>query len=244
MILVRVRSGRLRYIGSPPPSSGRAVSCSCRPAIRWGLAVVLLAASCSAPREDPVATFVREKMQPGSAAFLIPSPIRRGDSVEAVLRVSAPTLPPDELQRELERAAGRPGIGASGSIRLASRMTAALATDRDSVIVPKDQADQAIDLRQGTTWRWTVTPKTSGSMRVTVTLSAPVTVDGHEASYRVTSFERTVTVTVTPSDRATDVLTWAKDYWVILAAVGAGLAALLEWLRRRSKRKGQAGFRP
>jgi hypothetical protein len=78
-------------------------------------------------------------------------------------------------------------------------------------------------------------------MLVTATLSAPVTVHGREASYRVTSFEKTVTITVTGPDRVMDVLTWAKDYWIVLAAVGAGVAAVLEWLRRKNKRK--VGFR-
>ena len=244
MILIRMRSEALRFAASPQRGSGRASSWLSRSTVQWALAFILLAASCSPPMDDPVATFVREKMQPGSAAFVIPSPVHRGESVEAVLRISGPTLSPDELQAELKRMAGRPGIGASGSIRLASRMTAALSTDRDAIIAPKDPADQAIDLSQGTTWRWTVTPGSSGAMRVTVTLSAPVTVDGHEASYRVRSFEKTVTVTVTTADRVNDVLAWAKDYWVILAAVVTGLAGLFEWLRRKGKRKRQAGYRP
>jgi hypothetical protein len=183
-------------------------------------------------------------MQPGSAAFFIPSPVHRGEPVEAVLQISAPTISPEELQAELERLSGRFGIGVSGAIRVASRMTATLVTDRECAITLKDPADQAINLHQGAAWRWIVTPKTHGSTRVTVTLAAPVTINGNETAYRVTSFERTVTVSVTRSDVISDVLTWAKEYWAILAAVGAGLGTSFEWLRRKRKRKRQAGFQP
>src|SRR3990172_7848444 len=232
MVLVRPRDSTLKHTGSAPTDGGRTLKWSSRVAVRSALAVAFLAASCSAPREDPVGAFVREKMQPGSAGFFIPSPVHRGEPVEAVLQVTAPTMSPDELQAELERIAGRIGVGASGAIRIASRMTATLVTDRECTITPKDPSDQAINLREGTTWRWTVTPRTRGSTRVTVTLAAPVTINGRETSYRVTTFEKTVTVTVTGSDVASDVLTVAKEYWVILAAVGAGLGALFGWLRR------------
>jgi hypothetical protein len=183
-------------------------------------------------------------MQPGSAAFFVTSPVHRGEPAEATLQISAPTISPDELQAELERMAARTGVGASGAIRVASRMTATLVTDRECAITPKDPADQAVNLREGTTWRWTVIPRTRGSTRVTVTLAAPVTINGHETSYRVTTFEKTVTVTVTGSDVASDLLTWVKEYWVILVALAGGLGAFFEWLRRKRKRKRQVGFRP
>jgi hypothetical protein len=202
----------------------------------------LIAASCSAPHEDPVASFVREKMQPASAAFFIPSPVHRGEPIEAVLQVSAPKLSPAELQAELSRFSERTGVGASDSIRIASRMIATLVSDRECTITPKDPADQAIDLSQGTTWRWTVTPRARGETRVTVTLTAPMTVNGRETSYRIATFEKTVTVSVTRSDLVSDVLAWTKDYWVILTAAGGGLVALFEWLRRKRLKRRRAGF--
>src|SRR5262249_18637711 len=137
----------------------------------------------------------------------------------------------------------RLGVGGSDAIRIAPRMTAMLVTDRESTITPKDPADQAVNLPEGTKWRWTVTPRESGTTQVTVTLTAPVTISGSETSYIVTSFDKTVAVTVTREDTISDALKWAKDYWAIVAAVGAGLGGLWTWLRNRRKRQ-RPGFTP
>lgn len=189
-------------------------------------------------REDPVASFVRDRMQPGSAAFVIPSPVHRGEPVEAVLRISAPSTSPADLQKELERLRGRGAVGTSGSLRVAPRMTASLVADRDCQINAKDPADQAVDRRQGATWRWTVTPRARGTTLLTVTLTAPVSIEGQETSYRVTSFEKSLAVTVTPVDVASDLLIWAKEYWVILVALGTGIVTAIRWLNGRRRRQG------
>lgn len=179
------------------------------------LALTILCGGCAGSRmamEDPVAAFVRDRMQPGSAAFVIPSPVRRGQPFEAVLRISAPTTRPADLQAELERLSGRAGVGTSAAIRLAPRMSATLVADRDCLVSAKDPAEQAVDLRQGASWRWTVSPRMRGTTLLTVTLSAPVSIDGQETPYRVTSFERSLSVTVTAADVASDLLSWVKEY--------------------------------
>lgn len=181
-------------------------------------------------------------MRPGSAAFFVPSPINRNEPVEAVLEIGPPDISPEVLQQGLERLGGRLGVGASGGIRIAPRMIANLVADRECTIVPKDPLDQAISLPDGAKWRWTITPKVRGSTRVTVTLTAPVIIDGRETSYRVTSFEKTVEVIVTGTDVASDLLSWAKDNWVILGAFGTAVAAAWAWLRRRRTRRRRAGF--
>ena len=204
-------------------------------------AVLLTVLHHSRQLQIPLRLFVQRNMQPGSAAFLIPSPIKRDEPVEAVLEIRPPTITPGALQQELGSLAGRMGIGAAGAIRVAPRMVATLVTDRACAIVPKDAADQAINLREGARWRWTVTPKVRGTIKATVTLAAPVIINGRESSYTVTSFERTVTVTVTSQGLAGDTLTWVKDYWVIVAAVGTAIGGLWAWLRRRQSRR-RAGF--
>src|SRR5262245_11071952 len=116
----------------------RTLNCVSRMSV---LVLLLVAASCNPvnrPMEDPVASFVRQVMQPGSAAFYIPSPIHRGEPVEAVLQIGAPSTSPEEMRRKLQELAGRPGVGASDAIRIAPRMTAMLVTDRESTIALKD----------------------------------------------------------------------------------------------------------
>jgi len=223
----------------------------------WGWSLILLTLLVlglsfvwmSAPgtpgtQADPVAAFWRERMQPASAAFFVPSPIKRYEPVEARLEVRPPDIDPQELQQLLEKWAGRPGVGAAGQAALAPRMVARIVTDRDCTIDAKDPPDQAVDFTRGSTWRWTVTPKTGGLIKVTVSLTTPVIIDGRETSFPITSFEKTVTVTVTNADRAQDVLDWAKEYWGLLAALGGGLAGLVGWVQRRRKRRGTAGFSP
>ena len=215
----------------------------------WAFLLVLSSCSRGFERppasrvEDPVESFVQKHMQPGSAAFFVPSPVKRDEPVEGVLEISPPTIKPEELQRQLELLAGRLGVGASGSVKIASRMVANLVADRDCTITPKDPLEQAVIAAQGTTWRWTVIPRVRGTTRLTVTLTAQVVMDSRETSYRVTSFERNVDVTVTNTGVVSDVLGWAKDYWIILCAIGSGLVWLVAWLRRRRKRRGSVGFK-
>jgi len=214
-------------------------------------AFLLVLSSCSRSKlasptsdaSDPVAFFVQHYMQPGSAAFVVPSPVNRDDPAEAVLEITPPTIKPDVLQQELERLAGRPSVGSSGSIKVGSRMVATLVADRECTITPKDPPDQAVVADQGTTWRWSVTPHVRGTTRLTVTLMAQVVLDGRETSYRVTSFEKTVKVAVTNTGVITDALDWARNYWPVLAGVGTVLVGVVAWLRKRgAKHRGKFGF--
>ncbi len=122
------------------------------------------------------------------------------------------------------------GVTASGLIRAAPRMVANLSADRACTITPKDPLDRAVASGERVRWRWIVTPKVSGSINLTATLNAPVILEGKETSYSISSFDETVTVTVTTQQRAGDVVEWAKNRWVILTFAGAMLLGLLRWL--------------
>ena len=188
-------------------------------------------------RPDPVAAFVAELMQPRTAAFVVPSPIGRGEPAEAIFRIGPPTIDPEELQQQLQRLAGRSSTGASGTVGIAPRMVASLIADRECVITPRTPLDQAVSFADIVDWRWVVTPKVGGKLRLTVTLSAPIDVNGHETSYLIKTFERTVTVEVSNRNRLADLLRFAKDYWVILVALAGGLVAGGRWLLRRQWRR-------
>jgi hypothetical protein len=186
---------------------------------------------------DPVASFVQERMQPASAAFVVQSPMLRGRPADATLEVRPPSITPEALRRELEAALGSSAAGAAAAVRVANRMTATLVTDAECDIVARDPIEQAIDLATGATWRWTLTPKQRGTLRATVTLAALVVIDGDATPYRVTSFERTVTVDVTRGDVLSDILDWFKDYYAAVAAAAGGAVAGLVWLRKRLRRR-------
>jgi hypothetical protein len=191
---------------------------------------------------DPIAELVA-RLQPASAAFFVASPVKRDEAVEATLDIAPPSIDPFELQNRLRQLAGRTGVGASSQVSIATRMVASLTGDRDCVINPKLPVDQVLR-RDGTMkWAWTVTPKVGGLLTLTLALSAPVDFGGHESSYVITTYKKTVTVIVTAPNQAQDWLTWLRTNWVVLAAVGTALLAAGEWLRRRRKKPG-AGYRP
>jgi hypothetical protein len=194
-------------------------------------------------RPDPIAAFVRENMQPATAAFFASSPMKRGQPSEAVLEISPPDIHPAELEREVRNRAREDGVSVSESIKIAPRMIARLVSDRKATITPKTIEDRAVMFGERTVWRWNVTPEAGETLTLTATLTAPVTVDGKETGYEVKSFERAVTVTVTTTDRLWDGLDWSQEHWQILAAAGAGLVVVLGWGTRSFQKRRRTGFR-
>jgi len=192
--------------------------------------------------EDPVATFIETHMQPGSAAFFVPSPVKQDAAVEATLKIKPPNVSPQALQQELQQLAGKPGVGASENIMISSRMVAKLEADRKCDILARDPLDQAIVLANGAIWHWYVTPRVHGKVRLSVSLTAPVMIDGKETFYPVTSFRKTVTVVVTAHGIASELMSWLKEYWSVLVGLAAAVSAVAAWWRTHRKRPKPAGF--
>ena len=189
--------------------------------------------------DDLVRDFVETRMQPGSAAFVIPTPIVRDTTVEAKLRVSALSSSPGELQRALERELVASTTGASAEVRLANRMVALLrAFEPDAAVIQAIGAsDRAVSFNDTVDWTWSVTPRQAGEIRFRATLSAPVAIDGSETSYLVRSWDQVVTVTVSPAKRMGDVIGWIVDNWVPFAGIVAALWGLRRWMVRRRRRE-------
>jgi hypothetical protein len=193
---------------------------------------------------DPLQTFITERMQPASAAFFAPSPMQRDQPSEVSLEIAPPTIAPAHLATELSIVAREKlkstavsgpkstttGVTAYDWIRVAPRMVASLSADRPCTITAKDPLDRAVASGERLRWRWIVTPKVVGSINLTATLNAPVSLDGKETSYSIRSFDETVTVIVTNQQRATDAIEWAKNHWVMLIFAGGACLGLLRWL--------------
>ena len=188
---------------------------------------------------DLVRHFIETQMQPGSAAFVIPSPIDRDESVDAVLEVSALKIAPEDIERRLEKELGRPTTGVSAEIRLANRMLARALTTLEpdaAVINIIGESDRALPFDEPVQWRWSVTPILAGEIRFRAVLLAPVAVDGSQTSYEVRSFDEVVTVTVSPAKRVGDVIGWTVDNWAAVAGVVAALWGLGSWIMSRRRR--------
>ena len=184
---------------------------------------------------DLVSDFIETRMQPGSAAFVIPSPIVRDTTVEAMLRVSALNVTPDQLQHALEMELGASTTGASADVLLANRMVAFLTALEPAAAVIKiiGAQDRAVPFDDTVDWKWSVTPRQAGEIQFHAGLAAPVVINGSETSYHVRSFEKVVTVTVSPAKRVGDVIGWIVDNWVAVAGIVAALAGLGAWIMRR-----------
>jgi hypothetical protein len=186
---------------------------------------------------NPIEAFVRERMQPASAAFFAPSPMKRGEPSETILEIAPPDIRPDQLESELRTRTAESGIAVSESIKIASRMIARLVPDRKATVTAKTAEDRAVKFGERTTWRWNVTPEVGKTLTLTATLTAPVVVDGKETGYEVKSFEQKVTVMVTTADQIWDGIDWSKEHWMILSAVGAGILAAWQWWKKRENRE-------
>ena len=212
---------------------------SCTPA-----AEAPVAADAAAP--NPVAQFIATKMQPGPAAFVIPSPISRGESVEAMLELGALGINPQEIQRDLKIALDRPTTGESAQIDLAHRIAVRLSTIEPgaAVIAPNERVFRAVPFNQSVRWTWSVTPIRGGDLRFQAVIEAMVNIDNLETPYHVRSFQKVVTVTVSPAQRVGDVSGWIVENWEVPSGVVAALAALVGWIMRRRRRMRSGGARP
>ena len=183
---------------------------------------------------DLVRQFIETQLQPGSAAFVIPSPIDRYESVDAVLEVGPLEVAPEDIERRLQKDLGRPTAGVSAEIRLANRMLARLTTlEPDAAVINIIGAsDRALPFDEPVQWRWSVTPILAGEIHFRAVLLAPVAVHGSETSYEVCRFDEVVTVTVSPAKRAGDVIGWIVNNWAAAAGVAAALWGLVSWIMR------------
>ncbi len=190
---------------------------------------------------DTVRAFLQEKAQPGSAAFVIPSPIRRDTTVTAVLKVSAVGTTPEQLQRDLEQALGGSTKGVSDRVQLTNRMEAQLTTiERDAAEIEViGYSSRAVPFDEPTQWEWSVTPIVGGEVRFRALLLVPVAIDGNEAPHMVRSFDEVVTVKVTTAQRFGDAGEWVLDRWVPVAAILAALGSLGVRFRNRRARRGK-----
>jgi len=177
------------------------------------------------------------KMREASAAFAVsPSSVPlHGDPAIARFLVS-PKLNEVELLQQVQ---GPSAEAVSGQARIAPRMTAHLVAEGADVLVQGGQEERTVSPSGTTEWSWSITPKREGKLPVTVTLTAPVIVDGRESPYEVRTFKATLVVNVTPAAR---IGAFIGQNWKWLWTVGLPAAGgwFLSWRRRSVKRANKA----
>ncbi|MDP8908902.1 MAG: hypothetical protein M3N47_07240 [Chloroflexota bacterium] len=173
---------------------------------------------------------ILEGLPLATVAFNVPTRIALGESavIELLLSTRAPT---EDLKREITEAGKR--IGAR--IRISDRMEARLTGPRFKIeaITPEVQAISGSEV---TSWRWEVEPTVTGRPRLHLTLSAILDVRGSPSTRTVRTFQRTLVVDVSLSDRVANFLqgNWQWLWTAILVPVAA-------WLMARHKRQAPGG---
>lgn len=193
-----------------------------------------------------VARFIRDRMTRASVAFVAPDELARNEPGVAVLRLAPASVPPQALEQELREMLGRAGHGDAATVLIAPRMVATLTSDQPCAIQLRNPpADRAVAFGERTQWEWTVRPTrdTGSTLELSVSLAAPVMVDGRETTYAVGVYRKTLAVRVGYRDQAADLLAWLGSSWGTLVAVGSTVGAAAAWLLRGRHRKTQrAGF--
>lgn len=111
----------------------------------------------------------------------------------------------------------------SDNVSITKTMSATLtAPDFDvNVITPVRQA-----ITDGSTeWLWSLRPKTSGKHHVTVTLVAHVMVDGERVEKHIKTFDKTLTIEITASQKFSDFIMkyWQWLFTTLLIPIGIGI---------------------
>ncbi len=146
-----------------------------------------------------------------SVAFVAPTTLTRTVPGVATFTVAPASVPAPVLEQELRARLGHAGADGAPTSAIAPRLVATLAADRPCVIeLQGAPADRAVALGERTTWEWLVrpTPETGTTLELTVTLSAPVVVDGHETSHSVGVYRARLSVQPTYRDILDSTLAW------------------------------------
>ena len=182
--------------------------------------------------EDPVDVEL-DKLRQASIAFNAPTELSIHEVAEIRLLVSAgqsiARLRAD-LQEAVDEKLGQ-GVIFVGRVEASDVMVANLSGLGFS-IEENSRPEQFVSKRHVTTWSWNIEPMRTGKLRLQLTLSAVINVQGRERPFTVQTFERILTVDVTWHERLTD---FVEDNWQWLWTALLVPVVGLTWRRRRPK---------
>lgn len=185
---------------------------------------------------DPLATVqsVVDKFGSANIAFNPPKSMIMGDKKLVELLLS-----PAETQAALR--SGLPaedqGSAETAAVQVAPRMEARL-TGLGFAVESLSPPEQAVGKSQRARWSWLVAPTAEGIQFLHLSLSARISVEGHDTPFVVRTFDREIAVKVTTMQRLQTLISehggWA---W---GAIGVPVFGyLLERYRKRRKQQGK-----
>jgi hypothetical protein len=162
-----------------------------------------------------------------SVAFNTPNSLRLHESAEIELLLSL-----QESIEELEAQVAQVGEREGARVRITPEMEAEL-TGLDFEIEPITPQRQLVGQRDVTRWRWQVRPIKTGDLRLHLTLTAFVQVAGETRPRSIRTFDRTLIVNVTWTERVASFLE-ANWQWLWTAVLVPIALWGLQSYRRRS----------
>jgi hypothetical protein len=165
-------------------------------------------------------------MDSANVAFNCPDSMNLKNSSQIQLLLSL-----QKTISELKEAIAAAGKREGESIKVSSRMEARLSGPNFQItaITPEEQAIGTVDTVE---WKWEIKPVSTGSQNLHLTLTALINVEGEATRRAIRTFDRKITVIVTPGQRLSGFL--GKNWQWMWAAL---LIPVLGWLWKRAKRK-------
>ena len=174
---------------------------------------------------------ILDKLPVGNIAFNAPASIYldKTASIELILSLSKPI---EELKQMIEAEGEKQGE----SIKVSNQMEARLTGPYFQIhaVTPESQA---IPSNEVTKWQWEVKPVKAGQQKLHLTLISKFTVQGQPTSRTIRTFDKTIEVNVTLSQKVT--VFWEKFGQWLWAGIIIPVAGWL-WKRRKASQGGAA----
>lgn len=134
---------------------------------------------------------VQSNLFTASLAFVLRDKANVSEDIKAQLLID-PTQGIEQLEKELTVK----GQKISKEIEV-SKIVIAKITAPDFDVVPITPEEQILSLRKPTEWLWTLSPKSTGTFEVNLTVTAVINARGRETTHHLKTFDKTIVVEIT-----------------------------------------------
>ncbi len=180
------------------------------------------------PSEDALIEQSLARLKQGNLAYNTPQKMKTGETARVTARIASGGISLQTLEAGLPSGPGSTTATASTPISTRMKMTLKSA---DFDITPLSSEEQIVGGATPTEWEWDVIPKHSG----TLSLHLAAVVELGSLSRDFTSVDRDIHVQVDPVAAVKQFIA-ANTVW-LLTSIGAALATLFAWWRKRRKPK-------
>lgn len=204
-----------------PPQVATVVAPPIAPVVRVPVRRAVPVSAAPVPiRVDAIAAQLKD----ATMVFDIPQFNNVRDSIRTQLTID-PTKTVDELL------ASAPSTSTVSAVQVSKVLEVKLVAP-DFKIIAATPDRQAVSEWEPTVWKWELSGATPGKHDVHLSINAIVTIDGDRAERSVRTFEKTITIEITPAQQLSDLI---KQYWQWIwttLLLPAGM-----WIWKRFKRE-------